>query len=71
MFKSYIKVILSYSKLSCFILNLYMAEQVFTRHISVVYFISSWIRQINTNKTWMMSIALQGNVEQGWLCKAM
>ena len=29
------------------------------------------MNQANTNKTWMVSIALQGKVEQGWLCKEM
>ena len=41
MFQSYIKVIFSYLKLSDFILNLCIAEQLSTPHISVVYFISS------------------------------
>ena len=70
-FQSYIKEFLSYLKLSCFILNLCIAEQLFTRHIPVVYFICSWIRQVITHKTQMVSIALQGKVEQGWLCMAM
>ena len=70
-FQSYIKEILSYLKLSCFILNLCIAEQLFTRNIPVAYFISSWIRQVITNKTQMVIIALQGKVEQGWLCMAM
>ena len=51
MFRSYITVILSYLKLSYFILNLCIVEQVFTPHISVVYFINSQIRQLLANKT--------------------
>ena len=41
MFQSYIQVILSYLKLPYVILNLGIAEQLFTPHISVVYSISS------------------------------
>ena len=63
MFQFYIKIILSYLKLYYFILNLCIAEQRFTPHISVVYFISSG------NYMDGDSIALQGKVEQGWHCK--
>ena len=72
MFRSYIKVILSYLKLSYFILNLCIAEQLFTPHISVVYFISSQIRQLLIKHAWMVSWLCKriGSVES-WLCKAM
>ena len=63
MFQSYIKIILSYLKLFYLILNLRIAEQLFTPHISVVYFISSWIRQVLI--TWMVSIALQSEGRAG------
>ena len=69
MFRSYIKVILSYLKLSYFILNLCIAEQLFTPHISVVYFISSQIRQLLIKHARMMSWLCKriGSVES-WLC---
>ena len=76
MFRSYIKVILSYFKLSYFVLSLCITEQHFTPQISVVYSISSQISQLPTNKTcldgelalledWLCrELALQGNVVQ-------
>ena len=50
-------------------LNLCIAEQLFTPHISVVYFISSQIRQLLIKHAWMLSwlcreLALQGNAVQ-------
>ena len=71
MFQSYIKVIFSYLKLSYFILNLCIAEQLFTPHISVVYFISSQIRQSLNKTTWMVNWLCKrvGSVES-WFCKA-
>ena len=72
MFQSYIRVILSYLKLFYFILNLCIAEQLFTPHISVVYFISSQIRQLLIKHAWMVSWLCKriGSVNS-WLCKAM
>ena len=59
MFQSYIKVIFSYLKLPYFILNLCIAEQLFTPHISVVYFISSWIRHLPIRHGWAISEKFQ------------
>ena len=67
MFQSYIKVFLSYLKLSYFILNLCIVEQLLTPHASVVYFISLWIRQLMDGEYG----TLQGKVGQGWLYKVL
>ena len=76
MFRSYIKVISSYLKLSYFILNLCIAEQLFIPHISVVYLFHQFIDQAITNKKYLdgdlalqedwlyRELALQGSVVQ-------
>ena len=71
MFQSYIKIIFSYLKLSYFILNLCIAEQLFTPHFSVVAIFHTFMDKTIT-KTWMVSwLFKRVGFAEGWLCKAM